>query len=203
MALRRMSDIVNLSCLVSNVYFNVIVQDSLCVNMDIGTIPRSNVMGPAWGPSGADRTQVGPMLAPWTLLSGIWHCVLVSCIPSQSIGLFLGCGLFWCWVSLCVRLLIPWYSSISSWWLRLSLEFFWPFYQFWTTHFDFLWPGTSGSATTHLLGFFCPWTFSLLIGLNMLPSDSFMSCLDFLPGYSTGEFRALQLIALAVFGAVD
>ena len=29
-------------------------------------------MGPAWGPSGADRTQVGPMLAPWTLLSGKW-----------------------------------------------------------------------------------------------------------------------------------
>ena len=35
-------------------------------------------MGPTWGPSGADRTQVGPMLAPWTLLSGIlshtFHC---------------------------------------------------------------------------------------------------------------------------------
>ena len=28
-------------------------------------------MGPKWGPSGADRTQLGPMLAPWTLLSGI------------------------------------------------------------------------------------------------------------------------------------
>ena len=28
-------------------------------------------MGPIWGPSGADRTQVGPMLAPWTLLSGM------------------------------------------------------------------------------------------------------------------------------------
>ena len=27
-------------------------------------------IGPTWGPSGADRTQVGPMLAPWTLLSG-------------------------------------------------------------------------------------------------------------------------------------
>ena len=27
-------------------------------------------MGPTWDPSGADRTQVGPMLAPWTLLSG-------------------------------------------------------------------------------------------------------------------------------------
>ena len=27
-------------------------------------------VGPTWGPSGSDRTQVGPMLAPWTLLSG-------------------------------------------------------------------------------------------------------------------------------------
>ena len=27
-------------------------------------------MGPTWGPPGADRAQVGPMLAPWTLLSG-------------------------------------------------------------------------------------------------------------------------------------
>ena len=27
-------------------------------------------MGPTWGPSGSGRTQVGPMLAPWTLLSG-------------------------------------------------------------------------------------------------------------------------------------
>ena len=32
-------------------------------------------MGPTWGPSGADRTQVGPMLAPWILLSGkIFSC---------------------------------------------------------------------------------------------------------------------------------
>ena len=28
-------------------------------------------MGPIWGPSGANRTQMGPMFAPWTLLSGI------------------------------------------------------------------------------------------------------------------------------------
>ena len=27
-------------------------------------------MGPTWGLPGADRTQVGPMLATWTLLSG-------------------------------------------------------------------------------------------------------------------------------------
>ena len=30
----------------------------------------ARLMGPTWDPSGADRTQVGPMLAPWTLLSG-------------------------------------------------------------------------------------------------------------------------------------
>ena len=27
--------------------------------------------GPIWGPPGTDRTQVGPMLAPWSLLSGM------------------------------------------------------------------------------------------------------------------------------------
>ena len=36
-----------------------------------GIIPDSKDHGPTWGPSGADRTRVGPMLAPWTLLSGI------------------------------------------------------------------------------------------------------------------------------------
>ena len=39
-----------------------------------GVLPRisliARLMGPTWGPSGADRTQVGSMLAPWTLLSG-------------------------------------------------------------------------------------------------------------------------------------
>ena len=29
-------------------------------------------MGSTWGPSGADRTHVGPMLVPWTLPSGDW-----------------------------------------------------------------------------------------------------------------------------------
>ena len=29
----------------------------------------TRLTGPSWGPSGAGRTQVGPMLAPWTLLS--------------------------------------------------------------------------------------------------------------------------------------
>ena len=37
----------------------------------------------------------------------------------------------------------------------------------------------------------------------MLPSDSSVSRLDSLLGYSTGELQALQLIVLAVFGAMD
>ena len=35
----------------------------------------ARLMGPTWGPSGADRTHVGPMWAPWTLLS--W-CTLLA-----------------------------------------------------------------------------------------------------------------------------
>ena len=31
-------------------------------------------MGLTWGPPGDDRAQVGPMLAPWALLSGIINC---------------------------------------------------------------------------------------------------------------------------------
>ena len=34
-------------------------------------------MGPSWGPSGADRTQVGPMLPPWT--GCIWICLQQHC----------------------------------------------------------------------------------------------------------------------------
>ena len=41
------------------------------VSQRSGKIAR--FMGPTWGPPGDDRTQVGPMLAPWswTLLSGV------------------------------------------------------------------------------------------------------------------------------------
>ena len=39
-------------------------------------------MGPTWGPPGSCRPQMGPMLAPWTLLSGyvsIWlHCATMT-----------------------------------------------------------------------------------------------------------------------------
>ena len=40
-----------------------------CPNINNATL-IARLMGPTYGPSGADRTQVGPMLAPWTLISG-------------------------------------------------------------------------------------------------------------------------------------
>ena len=62
-------------------------------------------------------------------------CALVSCAPSQSIGLVLGCALFWCWVSLCVLFTN---SLLEFYWLRLLLACLWPFYSFWTTRLGFL-----------------------------------------------------------------
>ena len=35
-------------------------------------------------------------------IRAMWQYALVSCAPPKSIGLFLGCALLWCWVSLCV-----------------------------------------------------------------------------------------------------
>ena len=56
-------------------------------------------MRPTWGPSGADRTQVGPMLAPWTLLSGISLCNinhLKSCIVETCIEKDASNPIGWC-----------------------------------------------------------------------------------------------------------
>ena len=47
----------------------------------------------------------------------------------------------------------------------------------------FLYISNSGSANAQLPGCFCPRTFSLNIGLNMFPLDSFMLCLHSLIGY--------------------
>ena len=42
-------------------------------------IPDSKVHGAAtWGPPGSCQPQMGPMLTPWTLLSGIFYCMQYS-----------------------------------------------------------------------------------------------------------------------------
>ena len=45
-------------------------------------------MGPIWGPPGADRTQVGPILATWTFLSGMDY--LIS--QFMTITFIINCG---------------------------------------------------------------------------------------------------------------
>ena len=53
-------------------------------------------MGPTWGPSGADRTQVGPMLAPWTLLSG-WFQWCGAWLSKRTVELpDFDMALIWC-----------------------------------------------------------------------------------------------------------
>ena len=50
----------------------------LCDNLQIWTL-IARFIGPTWGPSGADRTQMGPMLVLWILLSG-------ECIDASIVG---------------------------------------------------------------------------------------------------------------------
>ena len=60
----------------------------------------ARLVGPTWGPSGADRTQVGPMLAPWTLLSGeLWcvFCVLIFYLCSTPLQQYV---FIWEWAHL-------------------------------------------------------------------------------------------------------
>ena len=42
---------------------------------NVETFLIASFMGPTWGPPGADWTQVGPMLAPWTLLSEVFPII--------------------------------------------------------------------------------------------------------------------------------
>ena len=112
--------------------------------------------------------------------------------------------LFWCWVSLCAPLtvfLIEFYFIIVfNTIIVTTLAFLWPIFSFWTTRLGFLWLSSFVSAEAQFLDASIP--VSMNIGLNILPSDSLMSCLHSFLGYST-EFQALQLIVHAAFGAVD
>ena len=50
----------------------------------LGITPqKARFMGPTWGPSGADRIQVGPTLAPWILL--FW----TSCVTSFLLYIYI------------------------------------------------------------------------------------------------------------------
>ena len=59
-----------------NLKYQPWVHSHMMTSCDISFLDAliARFMRPTWGPSGADRTQVGPMLVPWTLLSG---CLLL------------------------------------------------------------------------------------------------------------------------------
>ena len=53
-------------------------------------------MGPTWGPPGSCRPQMGPMLAPWTLLSGsIWIPVIWWNVREASLYMYNGAADTW------------------------------------------------------------------------------------------------------------
>ena len=52
------------------------INTTSCKDMSIRVAQTSKIarfMGPTWGPPGSCRPQMGPTLAPWTLVSGMLH----------------------------------------------------------------------------------------------------------------------------------
>ena len=95
-----------------------------------------------------------------------------SCIPSQSIGLFLGvCGS-------CVECHLLFYLVLPIMLcsiIILILGWLWSLVFFLN---NILTLGILRSAISHLPGCVCPWTLFQNIGFNTVPSDPFMSHLD-------------------------
>ena len=117
-----------------------------------------------------------------------------SCTPSRSIGecAVPGLNATFCflWFTNCVLLFDKNLILGCVWLLVFVLN-------------NILILGIWCSTIPHLPGCFCPWTFFENIGFNTVLTDPFMSHLATQPGYSAGEFQALQLIVLAAFGVVD
>ena len=121
-----------------------------------------------------------------------------SCTPSQSIRLFWGSVGFLCWMPLVIfisftnRVLLYDNKTVTRMIVTIGIRF--------KQHFDNRYFAFCNLSPP---GCFCPWTFFQNIVFNMAPSDPFMSHLATQLGYSTGEFKALQLIVLVAFGVVD
>ena len=81
-------------------------------------------------------------------------------------------------VPLCVPFTNPLIEFYFSMIVLTIIGILWPLFIFWTTRLGLLYQSSSGSANAHLIG-----CFPLNIGLSMLPSDSFMSCIDSLLEY--------------------
>ena len=59
--------------ILSNIHIPVVWNIRYIMHLQLTVISQiARFMGPTWGPPGSCRPQMGPMLAPWTLLSGIF-----------------------------------------------------------------------------------------------------------------------------------
>ena len=74
-----------ISCPFSNTV-NIVGPTDGKVNNNTRSSLIAKFMGPAWGPPGADRTQLGPMLVTWNLLSGFMCIVYLSLLPAGEEG---------------------------------------------------------------------------------------------------------------------
>ena len=74
-------------------------------------------MGPTWGPPGSCELQMGPMLAPWTLLSGLLKCILTT---------YDWCSMFSSKLCQCRCRSVM--AGHVSWW---ELRWYWCYYDEW------------------------------------------------------------------------
>ena len=125
-----------------------------------------------------------------TLCIGQLHSITVY-------STILWCALFWCWVLLCVYVTNSFIECYFVVMVATIIGIFMAVLFILNYTLGFLKVDSSGSATTHLPGCFWPWTFYLIIGLDMLPSDSCMSCLDFIyEDILLGSSRLCNLLSL-------
>ena len=97
-----------LSCSVWDVYFSCLVLESAYFNVEMGMMCPLVLLGSFCVPftNSLIKFYVITMIINTKSLGTTRHCSLVSSTPSQSIGLVLGCALFWCCV-ICVPLANP------------------------------------------------------------------------------------------------
>ena len=79
--------------------------DGYCHSANSTQIAR--FMGPTWGPPGSCRPQMGPMLAPWTLLSRQTKSSLLEVIYINILGMYFHIHMTFFWYKL-LLIMIGW-----------------------------------------------------------------------------------------------
>ena len=92
------------------VLLNLVVANISKKNTVCRISQKAKFMGPTWGPPGSCWPQVGPMLPPWTLLSGlVWSKCMASLAKCKN-----------------HLLIVPWLAVIlfcldwQLWWIRMD-----------------------------------------------------------------------------------